>query len=336
MEIYEDIFTNLCHKPIIDDKMNVDKNMIRRTLTRSILKKAYMMLRYENLPEGIPQRMIRTYLQTCGHFAGFRIGEEKVISWGTFSGTFDKYYFPKQYIVTNPYMVPESRTMEIGKDCIIVKNDSLAEGLVDHINKYVQMLVENETSMVICDILARAQGLLIGKDDAQVESARQYLNRLFAGTVVPVKSDSFQQDNMETVPFGTAHYILTDLIEYEQYIRSALYTELGIKLNYNMKREALNSNETDLDEEILKPYIDNMIETQQEDFDMLSDFWKLDVPIKVMKNSVWEDMDLQDQVQEATAEAAIKAAEEGKDPESTGTEEPEEPETGKEEKNDVS
>lgn len=332
MEVYEDLFNKIIYKPIIDKNGEVDKNMLARTLTRSIMKKAHMMFRYENLPEEIPQRMVRTYLQGCGHFAGFRIGERKVISWGAFSGKFDEYYFPKQYIVTNPYMMPDSRTMEIGSDCIIVKNDSLAEALTDHVNKYVQMLVENETSMIICDILARAQGILVGKDNDQVESAALYLQRLFSGRVVPIKSDSFQQDNMETVPFGTAHYILTDLIEYEQYVRSALYTELGIKLNYNMKREALNSNETDLDEEILKPYVDNMLETQQEDFDMLSDFWKLDTPIKVVKNSVWEDMDLQDQVQEATAEATIKAAEEGTTPEDdSGNDQ----ETGEEEKEDA-
>ena len=332
MELYEEFFNSIYKKPIINEKGEVDKEKIRRTLTRSILKKAYMMLKYKHLPEEVPERAVKMYLQTCGHFSGFWENETRVISWGTFSGKFDGYYFPKRYIVTNPYLLTTSRDMEIGKECIIVKNDNMAEPLTDVISKHVEMLVENETSMIICDILARAQGLLIGKDDAQIESAQLYLKRLFSGAVVPVKSDSFQQDNMESVPFGTAHYILTDLIEYEQYIRSSLYSELGIKLNYNMKREALNSNETAFDEEILKPYIDNMIETQQADFDMLSEFWKLETPIKVEKGSVWEDMDLQDELQEATAEAAIKAAENGETEQNNPNEEKETEDPGKEEK----
>lgn len=323
MWLFEEFYKNVPFKRLIDrDKIN--KEEIRTSLLRSVMKKAYMMLDYENLPDEIPKRAVKMYLHGYGHFAGFYIGERKVISWGGFSGKFDGYYFPTHYIVTNPYLGLEKNTrdLEIGKECIIVRNDSLAEPITHIVAKYVDMMTENEVSMIICDILARAQGIISAKDDMQMESAETYLKQIYAGKIVPIKSDTFSGENLESIPFGTAHYILTDLIEYEQYVRASLYSELGINLNFNMKRESLNSAEVGMDEEILKPYIDNMIEVQQEDFDMLSDFWKLETPIKVKKGSVWADMDLQDEMQEIALKQAEKNLEQGgTEPEQGGTDE---------------
>ena len=308
--LYTDLLERYGYDRIVSQKGEVDKKLIYKTLMSSVLKKAYMMLDYENVPKEIPIRMLKTYLITNGHFCGFTHNGKMKISWGTFAGKPDEYYFPKQYIVSNPYIEGMSgRTLEIGRDCIVVKNDSLAESLLDVISKHVNMLTENESSMIICDILARAQGIMSAKDDAQMESAQAYLKNIFNGKVVPIKSDSFTQDNFETVAFGTAHYILTDLIEYEQYIRSSLYSELGIKINFNMKRESLNSEETSMDEELLKPYIDNMIETQNEDLLMLSDFWGLPEPIRAKRGSVWAENEKKDDLKMDAMEAETKAAE---------------------------
>lgn len=329
--LYTDLLERYGYDRLVSQKGEVDKKLIYRTLMSSVLKKAYMMLKYENVPKGIPVRMLKTYLMTNGHFCGFTHNGKMKISWGTFAGKPDEYYFPKQYIVSNPYIEGMSgRTLEIGRDCIVVKNDSLAESLLDVVSKHVNMLTENESSMIICDILARAQGIMSAKDDAQMESAQAYLKNIFNGKVVPIKSDSFTQDNFETVAFGTAHYILTDLIEYEQYIRSSLYSELGIKINFNMKRESLNLEETSMDEELLKPYIDNMIETQNEDLLMLSDFWGLPEPIRVQRGSVWAENEKKDELamdkMEAEVDAAENAAEAPEETEKENKEETEEKE----------
>lgn len=290
--IYEELFKELGLRNLISEKGEINKDFIFRTLMKTVMKKAYMMLKYNGLPDEIPERAVKLYLQSYGHFAGFVLDGRKYISWGNFAGKFDPYYFPKQYIVTNPYIEGlGSRAFDIGGNCIIVKNDDLAESLIDVVSKHVAMLTENETSMIICDILARANGIISAKDDTQHDSVMLYLKQLFNGRIMPVKSDTFTGDNLESVPFGTSHYMLTDLIEYEQYIKSCLYAELGIQLNYNMKRESLNSSETTLDREILKPYIDNMLETQNNDFKMLSDFWELETPITVEKGSIWAEID---------------------------------------------
>lgn len=331
--LYIDLMKNFGYDRIVSNRGEVNKKLIYDTLMSSVMKKAHMMLRYENLPEEIPERMLKTYLITNGHFAGFVNQGKMMISWGEFGGTLDEYYFPKVYIVNNPYIKGlEKRELNIGKDCIVVKNDNLAEPLIDHISKFVNMLTENEASMIICDILARSQGIISAKNDQQMESASTYLKQVFAGRVVPIKAESDPFSNeigLETVPFGTAHYILTDLIEYEQYIRSSLYAELGIRINFNMKREALNAEETSMDDEILKPYLDNMIETQTEDLLMLSDFWGLPEPITVHRASVWEENQQKDDLtmekMEAEVDAAETAAEETK---------PEEDSDGKEKEGD--
>ena len=315
--LYIDLMKTYGFDRLVSGKGEINRKLIYDTLMSSVMKKAFMMLKYDNLPEEIPERMVKMYLMTNGHFAGFKVGDIKLISWGTFGGTLDEYYFPKRYIINNPYIQGmDNKNLDIGKECIIVRNDSLAEPLMDHFVKFCNMLTENEASMIICDILARAQGVLKASNDQQMESAQLYLKRLFDANVVPIKSEDDPFSNgvgLETVPFGTAHYILTDLIEYEQYVRSSLYSELGIRINFNMKRESLNAEETSMDDEILKPYIDNMIEVQTEDLKMLSEFWGLETPITVRKNSVWEEGEKKDQIKirkmEAEADAAEAAAE---------------------------
>ena len=324
--LYERFLTGYGFDKIIAKNGEVNKEIIYKTLFSSVLKKAYMMLDYENVPENIPKRMIKHYLIMNGHFAGFNLNGENKISWGTFAGVPDEYYFPKEYIINNPYMQMDNRTLNIGSECIIVKNDSMGESLLPIISKYVNMLMENETSMIICDILTRAQGILSTKDDTQLDSAREYLKRLFEGRIIPVNSESFTNDNMESVPFGTSHYTLTDLIEYEQYIRSSLYSELGIRLNFNMKRESLNAEETSMDEELLKPYIDNMVETQTEDLLMLSEFWKLPEPIKVKRGSIWETQEKKDDLTLEKLEKEVENMDPNTPEENSGEDEPEEKE----------
>ena len=335
MILYQELMKNYGFDRIVKPSGEIDKKVIYDSLMSSVIKKAYMMLDYENVPENIPKRMLKTYLITNGHFAGFVNKGEMVISWGTFAGKPDKYYFPKEYIINNPYMDLDKRTLEVGKECIIVKNDSLAEPLINVISKYCNMLVENETTMIICDILARARGIASAKDTEMYESVQLYLKQLFNGKVVPVKSENFSGENFETVAFGTEQNILTDLIEYEQYIRSSLYSELGIRLNFNMKREALNSEETSMDKELLKPFIDNMIETQNDDLLMLSDFWGLPEPIRCKRGSIWAEQEKKDEIVMDKMEAEVEALEAQAEAPAEAAAEPEETPEEKEAEEEV-
>ena len=93
---------------------------------------------------------------------------------------------------------------------------------------------------------------------------------------------------------------LTNLIEAMQYVKASLYNELGLQANYNMKREAINSGESQLTEDQLHPLIDNMLKERQEAIEKVNAMFGTN--IKVSFNSAWE-------INEREEEAAIEQIE---------------------------
>ena len=93
---------------------------------------------------------------------------------------------------------------------------------------------------------------------------------------------------------------LTNLIEAMQYVKASLYNELGLQANYNMKREAINSGESQLTEDQLHPLIDNMLKERQEALEKVNAMFGTN--IKVSFNSAWE-------INEREEEAAIEQIE---------------------------
>ena len=68
----------------------------------------------------------------------------------------------------------------------------------------------------------------------------------------------------KTLPFAeNALRDFTSLIENEQYVKASWFNDLGLQANYNMKREAINSNESQLNKDAVLPFADNMLRMRQ-------------------------------------------------------------------------
>ena len=73
----------------------------------------------------------------------------------------------------------------------------------------------------------------------------------------------------------------------QQYLKASQYNDLGLNANYNMKRESLNSTESQLNDDALMPFIDDMIANREEGLDQFNKMFGTN--IKVKKSSAWED-----------------------------------------------
>ena len=73
---------------------------------------------------------------------------------------------------------------------------------------------------------------------------------------------------------------LTNLIEYHQYLKAGLFNELGLNSNYNMKRESINSNESQLNDDMLHPLIDDMLARRREALEEVNAMFGLNVSVK--------------------------------------------------------
>ena len=72
---------------------------------------------------------------------------------------------------------------------------------------------------------------------------------------------------------------ITQLIELLQYYKASWFNELGLNANYNMKRESLNSSESQLNDDALLPFVDDMLLSRQESFDKVNEMFGTNIQV---------------------------------------------------------
>ena len=291
-----------------------DKGMLLSSYIRYFLARLQSMFIYEGLPDTIPQKWLENYLLVNGSCVWVKNGDDLIVTRAGIGGKPDVYYIPTECIVANPYMnqVDGNRTYTRDVDCVLMVNDTYAQGLLPLLKKYCSMLVENEITMSIADIMARATIILSAADDNTKESAELFIKHLLEGKLDVIGESPFlvgNQDRALTVnQLSNSAAILTDLIEYQQYIKAGLYNELGLQSNYNMKRESINSGESQLNEDMLHPLIDNMLTERQQALEKVNSMF--DTNITVRFNSAWEINEREEEAAIEQIEAAAEHTEE--------------------------
>ena len=79
---------------------------------------------------------------------------------------------------------------------------------------------------------------------------------------------------------------LTDLIEYEQYLKASWFNEIGLDANYNMKRERISNDEVNQNSDALIPLIQNMYNSRVECIENVNKCFGLDISVEL--TSIWE------------------------------------------------
>lgn len=279
-----------------------DKKANITSYTVYMLNRTMQMFEYDSLPDTIPKRVLELYLLTNGHAVIVKHNGNLYVCFGGFSGEPDEYYMPKQYIVANPYL-KLFKTYNIDSDCVLIRNDSLMYGLIPLFSRYATALVENDISMNMVDINSRIAALIDARDDATKASAEKFLKDVEAGENGVIASAAFF-DGLRAQPYSEHSYqILTDLIEYHQYLRASWFNEIGLNANYNMKRESITADESQLNDDMLFPLIDDMLACRQEAIDKINDMF--DTNISVRFGSTWYDNEKEVELEQEIMEHEI-------------------------------
>ena len=223
-----------------------------------MLNRLSSMFKWEGLPDSIPQRMIELYLMSSGACAVTKVGEKLYAFTGGLGGEPDEYYRPTIFTVANPYL-KFNEMLRIDEECALVINDTCHAGLLGLLEQYGTAMVENELSMQVATINSRLMSIITAEDDNAKASADKFLEDIESGKLSAIGAQKFFE-GVQTQPYAVRGATsLTDLIEYEQYLKASLFNELGLNANYNMKRESLNSAESQLNNDALTPLIDDML-----------------------------------------------------------------------------
>ena len=186
----------------------------------------------------------------------------------------------------------------IGEDCVLIRNDTYSQGILPLLIRYDSQLVENDVTMNVADIIARAMLTMSATDTQTKESIEKWLSDLRKGKLsaigeLPAMVGN-QDRSLNITPFQQVAAIFTDLIEYHQYLKAGKYNELGLNANYNMKRESINSNESQLNDDMLHPLIDDMLRMRQQAVEEVNKMFGTNITVEF--NSAWETNEVEEEL----------------------------------------
>lgn len=274
------------------------KDAVRTDHIIYMLDRTHKMFKWSNLPDTIPSRVPELFLQMNGHVCFTEVDGDLYILTGGLGGAPDPYYMPTLYTVANPAL-RYSKSLMIGEDCIVVPNDTMYRGLLPLFARYASALSETELSIFIAAVNSRISEIISASDDNTKESAEIYLHDIEDGKLGVIGEQAFLDGvNVHAGNAGSVHTIIEDLIELEQYQKASWYNELGLNANYNMKREAINAGESQLNRDALLPLVDDMLEVRQEKIEDVNRKYGTDITVELA--SSWED--IQEEVEQDITE----------------------------------
>lgn len=262
------------------------------------------MFKWENLPDTIPQDVMELYLQGNGNCFFTQVEDKFYAFTGGLGGEPDYNYRPTLYTIANPAL-NYNASLKIGIDGVLIKNDPLIKGLLPLHKRYATILANNEISLKIADTNLRITSLISSTDDNTTKSAEKYLKDIEDGKLGIIADDGFVE-SIKAQPLAVNERILTALTEYQQYVKSSWFNELGLNSNFNgMKKEAISESEQAMNEDVLKPLIDTMLECRQKACEEINAMYGLNISVSL--NSSWKDnqeeLELEHDVLESEAEA---------------------------------
>ena len=240
--------------------------------------------------ETLDFQRLEQYLQIYGKCAIIENKGKLYFVKGEYTGLLNPNFRPKKFIMYNPYLTGKTE-FDINTDCIIIRNDSYDKGLLPLFQRYAYLLSETDVTMRTALINMRVMLILSANDNSTKQAADEFICKIKNGDICAILEKNSlldEQNSLRSLPTtGIANNYLSQLIELSQYLKATCYNDIGIQANYNMKRESINSNEAQLNNEALLPFIDDMLKNRKEALRNIKKMFG--VTINVSLSSAWSD-----------------------------------------------
>ena len=278
-----------------------DKDLLQKQIISQMLNKTITIFKYGNLPETITDKDIEIITQVNGYSIWKEVDGKLYVFYGSLGGEPNPYYLPTLAIIANPAL-RYNASLKIDEECVVMLNDYLYTGLMPLFNKYGSLLTEAEISLKYAIINARVPALLQSDNDNTYKSAKEFFDKIEKGDGYGIIASKEFFEGIKSQDFYKQPYI-KDLIESIQYIKGSWYNEIGLNAQFNMKREAINSAESTLNEDILYPAVDVMLQCRKKAVEKINKMFGTNITVEL--NSVWKQNKIQEDLALQYKEAEV-------------------------------
>lgn len=273
----------------------------------------------------IPNWRLKQLLLTAGFgaFAVYPDDGKLYFVLGGMGGIQDHNLLPTKFVFADAHM-PDGQTWsgeyEIGKECVLCKNDDTYTGILPIIGKHSVMQVQTDLSCYIAIINSRITDIGVAGRDNEAVAFDKLMEDIERGKLRGIVDRNYLQQ-FKSLPFSGRAEVIREYIEFMQFDRASECNELGLAANWNAKREALTDSETLLNDDSTHPFVDNMKRNWEAWIDEVNEKYGdlLDNgPYKIEWASAWKINDIEQKINIDNAKAAGEPAAEPIEPNNGG------------------
>lgn len=285
---------------------DVDFNF--RTYFNLLVNKCARIFEWENLPDTIDKNYLEEQLLLWGKTAFTSINGNYYVVQGNWGKEPNAYYRPCYWVGANPILGSYNLRIrnEDGSDdveplgAILIPNSDIdlmtegSRGLYNLIYQTAGLLADNISSLNVAQINSRAATIYTADSDIEANTAEKVLRDIYAGKPYKVVSQNIVEKFGATpiASAGQSNTLMT-LIEAHQYILASFFNEIGVGGNWNMKRERINTAETDLMTDCLDINVQSMEKSRKEAVDRINKKWGLDIRVE-LNPSIYKEIENSD------------------------------------------
>lgn len=293
------------------------KDFLIDSYVRYMVNRTLSMFEYKGLPETIPERDLEMIVQLFRFGIITKVEDKLFVFYGGLGGEPNEYYQPTQAIVSNPYL-RYSKVLKLDDyikndgNAVVMWNDKSHIGLLPMFLRNSELLAECDISLKYSLVKKRFMNIVTADDDETKDSLQDMFENVENGTGfgIIVTKKLLDESSVGKVETGLSNNStdLKDIIETKQYILGSWYNELGLNANFNMKREAINESESDMNEDALLPLIDDMLRCRKLAVEQINE--KFGTSISVELSSSWKNIRKEIEQREEIVNAEIEQVEE--------------------------
>lgn len=245
-----------------------DKNMLIEFHFNSALSKTLTIFEYGNLPDTIPQRELEKILQLCDFAYWLKKGNDLYVFFGGLGGQPNEYYQPTDFIVANPYL-KFFKIVKVNEEGVLMWNDYVHRNVLYFMmRRYAELMAECDITLRFGLVNDRILSVFFASNDNLKNSALSFISDVEEGRKLGVVvGDDWKDDEggLNIKEYRKANsQDLKVIMELQQYLKASFFNDIGLQANYNMKRESINDSEAGMNEESLKPFIDDMLQNRKD------------------------------------------------------------------------
>lgn len=322
--------------PNYEGVCNVDQNF--RFYFKTLTNKVGQMIEFKNLPENVDEEFLKEQLILCGKICFTQFNQHIYALNGNVGGEPNCYYESQDFIIANPIL--GSKTVKIrhedgstkvdGLEGILVgltsidkQVESLHGGLYDLIYQTAGLLADNVVSLNCAQINSRVQVAFVADDEALANTGEKVLKDMYNGKPYKILTqDILNKLTVSPIAASGTNTTIMSLIEAQANIWQNFYNQLGLSYNGNLKRERINTAESELMTGSLNLNLQTIIENLKADIDKVNELFGTSIEVDINPEALpaeiaAEDEDLVDGIEDRADDSIEDATPDSEDPNKT-------------------